>query len=251
MTDFSKVLIHASSMGVLFTEPKDAAAKKAGELSKTAKTHLIKVYIKEYWGREKDVTTKQMEKGTIAEPELIKLISIVDGVWHDKNLVTKYNEWAIGTCDIEEEDEVIDGKASWDAETFLPQIIEPLDKDYNIQLQTYMWLYKKQKARLCYGLVNTPDFILQNELRKLLFSLNVISDESPEYKREAVKLLKNHIFDDIPPEERLISISVPRDDEIISQMPAKVEKARLFLEWFAEKHRNYNKIPNLAQIVTE
>jgi len=242
--NFDKVLIHASSMGVLFTEPRDAAAKKNGELSQTAKSHLIKVYAEHYWGRKEDITTKQMEKGTHGEESLIDLIGMIYGKLYVKNDIRKENEYATGICDIddEEDDLIIDGKSSWSALTFLPKIIEPIDKGYEIQLQTYMWLYNRSKARLCYGLINTPDFILQNELRKLLFSLNVISDESPEYKEAAQELIKNHVFDDIPIQQRLITIEIPRNNELIDQMPGKVEKAREFLQQFHKKHTKLNKL---------
>ncbi len=239
--DFSKTLIRASSMGVLFMEPKDAVAKRAGELSGTAKTHLIKVYIKEHWGREKDVTTKTMEKGILVEPDLIELLGLIDGKKYVKNELRASNEWASGCADIVEPEEIIDGKASWEAETFLPKILEPLDRMYNIQLQTYMWLYNKPKARLSYGLVSAPAILVQNELKKLLYNMDVVSDESPEYKEAAKEVWKNMVFDDIPPEERVIHLPVARDDELIEQMPGKVTKAREFLQFFSEKHKNFNK----------
>ncbi len=235
---FTETLIRASCMGYLFTEPREVAAKKAGELSATAKGHLIKIYIEEYWGRKKDVQTKQMSKGTNAEEEVIALLTYVDEVKYLKNNLRYSNEWATGHADIVLEDEIIDVKASWEPETFMPKILEPLDKTYNIQLQTYMWLYGKPKARLVYGLVNTPDFLLKNELQRLLYSMDVISDMSPEYIKAAKDLTKNHVFNDIPPEERIISIEVPRNEEIIDQMPGKVEKARKYLAEIHEKHLN-------------
>jgi hypothetical protein len=45
------------------TEPQSKAAKDAGELSKTAKSHLLDVYIAEKYGRKRDIQTKQMRKG--------------------------------------------------------------------------------------------------------------------------------------------------------------------------------------------
>jgi hypothetical protein len=240
MTDFSKTLIHASSMGVLFTEPKDVAAKKAGELSGTAKTHLIKIYIQEHWGRRKDVSTKQMEKGNLVEPDVISLIGNVDQRVYVKNEHGETNEWAIGMADIVEFDEIIDVKASWEAETFLPKLLEKIDKMYEIQLQTYMWLYNKPKARLSYGLVSAPYILVQNELKKLLWNMDVVSEESPEYKLAAQEVYKNMVFDDIPEEERVIHLPVERNEEIIQQMPGKVAKAREFLQFFSEKHKNFN-----------
>jgi hypothetical protein len=101
-----------------------------------------------------------------------------------------------------------------------------------------MWLYERPKARLVYGLVNTPDFLLKNELQRLLYNMDVISDMSPEYIKAAKELTKNHVFNDIPPEERIISIEIERNEEIISQMPSKVEKARKYLAEIHEKHLN-------------
>lgn len=62
MMDWTKVLIRCSSLGCLFTEPQAKADKDAGNLSKTAKTHLKSVYIREKYGREKDIVTKTDEK---------------------------------------------------------------------------------------------------------------------------------------------------------------------------------------------
>lgn len=236
MIEWDKILIRSSSTGVLFQEPKDAASKKAGELSGTAKTYLIKTYIREYWGRDKDFTNDKMQKGILAEDDAISLLSRVDGVLYSKNQERKSNQWLTGHADIVEEDIVIDCKSSWDAESFLPKILEPIDKMYNIQLQAYMWLYDKPKAKLSYCLVNTPDMIIQNELKKLLYSMDVISEESPEYQKAAKELVKNMTFDDIPIHERVISHEIPRDEEIVSQFPPKVQKAREFLEHFHQKH---------------
>lgn len=238
MTDFSGILVHASSMGCLFTEPREVAAKKAGELSKTAKTHLIKVYAREYWGRWKDVTTKQMEKGTAVEIDVIHLLSKHDGFPYEKNELRINNEWITGHADIVCGEGIIDVKASWDAETFLPKLLEPLDFDYNIQLQCYMWLYNKKMAKLVYGLVNMPDYMLKNELQKLLYSMDVISDMSPEYIKASKKLIKNCVFDDIAESERVISLIVARDEDLIKQIPEKVTKARKFLAQLHEKHLN-------------
>ena len=62
MTNWDETLIRCSSIGALMTEPKEKAAREAGELSKTAKTHLKSVYIQEKYGRIKDIVTKPMQK---------------------------------------------------------------------------------------------------------------------------------------------------------------------------------------------
>ena len=48
--EFYNTLIHCSSIGKLLTEPVSKADKESGELSKTAKTHLIEVYANKKYG---------------------------------------------------------------------------------------------------------------------------------------------------------------------------------------------------------
>ena len=236
MTDFSKTLIRSSAAGVLFVEPKEKIDKAAGELSKTAKSFLIKIYIQEHWDRRKDIVIKCMEKGILCEDDAIKLVSEIEGQQFTKNLERKSNEFITGHADIITDDTVYDTKVSLEAETFLPKLVEPLDRMYYIQLQCYMWLYDKEKAKLCYCLVSAPDMLIQNERKKLLYNMDVISEESPEYKIAEYELLKNMIFDDIQPKERIISHLVYRDEEIIGKLPEKVTKAREFLAEFQKLH---------------
>ena len=238
---FENTLIRASAMGVLFTQPQSKEAKDKGELSATAKAFLIKIYVEEYWGRTKDISTVEMQKGTYTECDVRNILSELDGVKYEKNELRGLNEWSSGCADIVTGDEIIDIKSSFSADTFIPKILEPIDKMYNIQLQTYMWLYNKPKARLVYGLVSAPDMIIQNELKRLLYNMDVISDVSPEYIEAAQELTKNMVFDDIPKSERIISLPIARDEEIISQMPQKVTKAREYLNQLHEIHINLNK----------
>ena len=247
--DWSNFKVRCSALGCLFVEPKSKADRDAGELSGTAKTYLAKAYIMEFWGRSKDITTKQINKGNLAEDEVISLLGFVDNKMYTKNTERKSNEWISGHADIVDEI-IIDAKASWDAETFIPKLTEPLDKTYYYQLQGYMWLYGRKKGRVSYGLVNCPDMILQNERRKLLFNMNVATELSPEYLEAAMELDRNLIFDDIDPFQRVISIDVDLDEEVISQIPGKVKKARQFLSWLEQQHLSGRKyIPAAKPII--
>lgn len=236
--DFSKTLIRCSSLSCLFTEPQSKADKEAGLLSKTAKTHLIEVYAAEIWGVEKDIITKQMAKGVASEEDALTLLSRVDKRLHVKNGERKENDWLSGHADIVEADLITDTKCSWDAFTFLPKLIEPINKDYEYQLQGYMWLYGRKKARVSYCLVDTPDHIIMGEKYRLLRSMDVVSEESPEYVEAARKLESNMKFGHIPPELRVINHYIDRDEEIISKIPEKVGRAREFLAELFEKHTN-------------
>ena len=239
---FENTLIRCSSLGCLFTEPRDKKAKEAGELSQTAKTHLVEVYARELWGVEKQVQTKQMQKGTEAEDDAILLKSRLDGVLYEKNQIRESNEWITGHADIVEPDFICDTKCSWDAFSFLPKLIENVDKDYELQLQGYMWLYNRPKAVVSYCLVSTPQNIVEGEKYRLLRSMDVVSEESPEFLRAWEKQKSAYYFDHIPIHLRIINHFVERNQEIIDQIPAKVAKAREFLAQLHERHINHNKL---------
>ncbi len=142
--NWSDTLIRCSSIGNLMTEPKDKAAKDAGELSKTAKTHLKNVYIQEKYGREKDIVTRQMQKGIEVEEDSITLLSRVQKKMLYKNEERLYNDYITGLPDIfegksiHESDSITDIKSSYDLFTFMSNIGEPLDSSYYYQLQGYM-----------------------------------------------------------------------------------------------------------------
>jgi hypothetical protein len=244
--NWNEVLIRCSSLGNLMTEPKEKAAKDAGELSKTAKSHLKKVYAKMKYGREQDIVTKQMQKGVEVEEESITLLSRVLKKMLYKNDQRLNNEYITGMPDIYEgesiynAEEITDIKSSYDLFTFLPNIGEPLDRDYYHQLQGYMALSGAKRACIAYCLVDTPDHIINGEKFKLFRAMNVISEESPEYLAECEKIEKNMRFGDIPKEERILLFPIERDEDVIAKIYDKVLKARIFLAEFEQAHLNFN-----------
>jgi hypothetical protein len=239
--DWNSFRIRCSSLHVLFVEPQSKEAREKGDLSETAKKHLWEVYIEEKWGRSEDITTKQMEKGHLVEQEIIDILSFLDDTPYKKNEERKENEWIQGCPDIVAVAHLDDAKGSWKPKTFAPFIVNPIGKDNLYQMNGYLWLWDKPKGYISRALVNCPEMLLQNELRKLLFNMNVISDEDPGYKEAAAELIRNLTYDDIPLHERIISREVIRDESIINQIPDKVKKAREYLAWMESVHMSGRK----------
>jgi hypothetical protein len=245
MIDFSKIKFRASSWGNLMTEPQSKADKEAGKLSKTCIKELIKIYSQEVYGRKKDITTNKMLKGTEGEEESIKLFSRVEGRPFKKNEEQLENEWFKGHLDVFEGEEinkahsVWDLKTRWELETFLPKLAEEVDNSEYLQLQVYFCLSGAGYGGIANTLIDCPFSILEDEKRKLLFSMNVISDMSPEYVKAAADLEKLLTFPDIDYRERVIKQEVYRDDKIIEKMKAKVPRMRAWLQEFHEKHMNH------------
>jgi len=223
------------------TEPVTKADKEAGVLSKTAQKHLIEVYITEKYGRRRDIQTKQMKKGIEAEQDSIDLLSMYLKLPFSKNEERFKNDYITGLPDIINGDTIIDIKSSYDLWTFLGNIPDKLDNLYYWQMQSYMWLTGTTKATIAYCLVNTPESIIQQEKYYLLKKMDVISEESPEFIQEAMKIEFNMTFDDILMDERILMFNVIRSEDDILRIENKVLKARTFLQELELTHLNFNK----------
>jgi len=238
--NWNETLIRASSVGYLMTEPVTKADKEAGVLSKTAQKHLIEVYISEKYGRKRDIQTKQMKKGIEAEQDSIDLLSMYLKLPFSKNEERFKNDFITGLPDIINGDTIIDIKSSYDLWTFLGNIPDKLDNLYYWQMQSYMWLTGTKKATIAYCLVNTPESIIQQEKYYLLKKMDVISEESPEFIKEAMKVEFNMTFDDISINERILTFNVNRSEDDILRIENKVLKARTFLQELEQTHLNFN-----------
>jgi len=80
-----------------------------------------------------------------------------------------------------------------------------------------------------------------DEKRKLLYAMDVVSEESPAYKEAEKELVRNLTFGDIHYSERVIKKFVPRDEELIEKMKSKVPIFREWLADFEKKHTNLYK----------
>jgi hypothetical protein len=242
--NWNAVKFRASSWGNLMTEPKTKEEKAAGKLSVTTQKELIKIYNILKYGRKKEITTKHMDKGKQAEEESITLFSRVQKNIYFKNEEQLENEWFTGHVDIFigesilKAEEVWDIKTRWELDSFMPKLIEEIDKGEEYQLQCYFSLTGAKSGGIANTLVDCPINILMEEQRRLLYSMNVVSEESPEYLQAAAELERLLTFPDIDYRERVIKQPVIRDDEMIEKMKAKVPVFREWLSNFEKKHMN-------------
>lgn len=240
--NWETITFRASSWGNLLTDPVTKAAKEAGELSVTCQKELIKIYNREKYGRKKDIVTKQMDKGILCEQDAIDLFNRVEGKMYFKNQEELENEWFRGHPDIftgdniQNADDVSDIKCSWELDTFMPKLVDGLDKSYEAQLNVYFSLTGAQQGSIAYCLVSAPANIVEGEKYSLLRRMNVATDENTEFKKAFAEMERNMIVDDIDYRERVIKIPVVRNEELIEKMKAKVPALRIWLSDFEEKH---------------
>ena len=93
----------------------------------------------------------------------------------------------------------------------------------------YMWLTGATRATVAYCLVNTPEMLISDEKRKLMYKMGALTTESPEYVTACEELERNMVYDDIPLNKRVFTFDVLRDNDAIESIKIKVEKAREFL----------------------
>jgi hypothetical protein len=212
---------------------------KCHDLSETAKKYLKNAYCIEKYNRVPDIETKEMVKGTTAEAAAIQLYSFVEDRPYLKNKTVLYNEFICGTPDLlaYDLDEVIDIKCSWNLFTFAANIDAEMNAMYYAQLQGYMALAEVAKGILAYCLVSAPPEMIEDEKRRLFYRMQCTTEDDPRYLARVKVIERNMIFEDIPPEERILKFEIQRDDEFIDRVYKKVPKCRGYLQEFATDHQ--------------
>ena len=156
----------ASGAGVLLSRPRSKKDQEAGKLSLTAQTLVQDWYKERIYLKRKNIYSRYLEKGTVVERDsLIWMAQYLKlGMILETNENQFEDEYFTGTPDLILEDEVIDIKNSWDSSTFPLFETEIKNKLYEVQLQIYMHLTGKKKARLVYLLTNTPQDLISKEI---------------------------------------------------------------------------------------
>lgn len=234
---FDDYKFHPSSLGLIMTD-----SRVKDEIGETCKSHLLECFIEKKYGRTKDITNKFIEKGLLAEEDSIDLYTLVKDKLFIKNAEQLDNEFFIGTPDLFEGESIktasviIDLKTSWNIFTFFQCMHKAIDKKYFWQLQAYMDITGAKEGRLVYCLVNTPYKLVEDEKKKLLWTMGVIDAEEDQAYIEACKRVDlNSNYDDIPIEEKYIEFIIPRDDEAIEKAHERVKFCRNFLNKLSSK----------------
>jgi len=211
--------VRASQIGKIMATP-----RKAGEvLSETAKTYVHDLVLEEKYGIKKEFSSRYTDKGNEVEELGIALCNqVLDFRFIYKNYEKLQNDWIIGTPDVNTDEVLLDVKCSWDATTFPWFETEIPNKDYFYQLQGYMWLTGKNESILAYCLINTPELMLQDEIRRAHWKANLI-EENTELRKEVES---KHIFDHIPEHKRVKYWFIRRDESVIEKIKERVELCR-------------------------
>ena len=230
---------------------KDLIAKRDApfELGKTAQTFIRKMWMEENHSIKDIVNTPEIMKGRLCEQDAFDLVSKVfpeDG-FRTKNTENFKNELYTGTPDdLVGKIDVEDMKCSWDMNSFLA--VETWPTLYLGQGQTYLDLTGRDRFRLIYCLVNTPNILLKRDFRKVFYSYNVTpihglvdddgellldlyEDDVPKQMMEDLWQVKeNHTFDHIPPENRVKVFEFHRDDAYLKEQAYRAKIGQKFYQ---------------------
>lgn len=211
-------------------EPKS----KSEVIAQGVKTHLVDIFVSSKYGRKSDIKSKYTNKGLQVEEDSITLYSRATKILYKKNEERLSNEFVTGLPDLYEGESItnaeliIDIKSSWDIFTFFRSKTSPLNKLYYWQGQTYMALTGAKKFKLVYCLINTPFTMIEDEKRKLSWSMGVIDPNNKDYQEACQEIDRLMIYDDIDLNERYFEIDIDRNDEDIEKMYQRIKDCR---EW--------------------
>ena len=215
--------IRCSAIGKIMTNSRS----KTETLSKTTKTYLQQLALEEVYGIRKEFSSRYTDKGNQVERYGIDLCQDVLelGLLY-KNDDHFNNDYLTGTPDVNTDKTLLDIKSSYDGTTFLWFAKEIPNKDYFYQLQGYMALTGKRKSLLCYCLLNTPEQIVEDEIRRAHWQHHLI-DESEELRAEVEA---KHNFDHIPAKKRIKVFEVRYDKDVIKAIYERIEECREYYD---------------------
>ena len=153
----SQFRMRCSAIGKIMTEPR---SKSDGPLSIGAKTAIREVAAQDLFGVDFEISDKKIEKGNLVEPESLALYNRVFGRSAVKNTERRSDEFLTGTCDVEDDDEIVDLKSAWSLATYplLPDDVAAAQRTlYEWQGRGYMRLWNKPRFRVAYCIVDTPE----------------------------------------------------------------------------------------------
>lgn len=198
------------------------------ELPQGAKTYCENWYIQQKYGRKKEWFNKYVEKGLMVEHLGIEMFSNLQGIELTKNEEFFNNDYIQGQPDVIHNGIVFDIKSSWDIFSFPFFEKELPNKDYDWQLQSYLIITGLSEASIIYCLINTPQPLIDQELKKLYYqSGGTATDWTPEAYDH---LRKNYCFDDIDESKRIKEFSVKKDATAEARIKERVLMCREYIK---------------------
>lgn len=193
-------------------------------LSATTKSYLEQLHKEEVFGKRDEIRSKYLDKGIQVEEQSITLYSEITDMLFVKNKERKSNDFITGEPD-NTQGKIRDIKSSWSLSTFPMHDDQLTNFDYYWQLQGYMELFDLEESELIYCLVDTPEELIQDEMRRTSWKMGYL--ELPKDLEDEIR--SNMTFSDIPKELRCKVFKVERDRIVMRQLEEQIIRCRMYL----------------------
>jgi hypothetical protein len=215
------------------------------ELSKGVKTYLEQLHKEEVFDKREEIRSKYLDKGIQCEEESLSLYTEVTGVLVINNNGKKNrtddegsrrtNEFITGQPD-NKQGKIREFKTSWSLATYPMHEDSITNVDYWWQCQGYMELFNLEKAELIYCLVDTPEELINDEMRRTGWKLGFTADIPDDLEKE---IRRNMTFSDIPAELRVKVFPVERDRLAMRQLEEQLIRCRTYMNQLSERLGGY------------
>lgn len=196
------------------------------ELPKTAKSYCEEWLKEQLYCRKKEFSNKYTQKGLIVEDNSIDFISEQLGLGLlFKNEKYFENEYMHGTPDIVLKHTIIDAKNSWDPFTF-PLFEKSVNSDYFWQAQGYMELTGVKKYILAYVLSDTPENIIEREVRSYCYQNGIEEIDSELYDQ----FHANMTYEDVDNALKIKTFEISYSQKCIEEIKERVEMCRDYIK---------------------
>ena len=204
---------------------------KTEKLGETTKTYCETWLKEQLYNRKEEFVSKYTMKGQIAEDHSIDFIAEQLNMFMLRKNETHFeNEYLTGTPDVITADFLIDVKNSWDIFTFPLFETECPKSDYYWQAQGYMHLTNKTDYKLIYVLSDTPDHLIESEMRKY----NYMTGAETTFEEWHARMT----YSDIPDRLKIKIFEIKRNDEDIARIVERVKECREYIETLKVKSFN-------------
>ena len=204
-------------------------------LSATTKNYLEQLHKEEVFGKREELRSKYLDKGIQVEEQSITLYSELTDTLFIKNKDRKSNAFITGEPD-NTQGKIRDIKSSWSLSTFPMHDDRLTNIDYWWQLQGYMELFDLEDSELIYCLVDTPEELINDEMRRVGWKSGFTADIPDDLEAE---IRSNMTFSDIPAALRVKVFPVQRDRLAMRQLEEQVIRCRAYMNNLSVKLGEY------------
>lgn len=192
----------------------------------------------------------QFDKGEVAEPDAIKLLSKLDNKEYSKNTILYSNNFFKGIPDIvvTENNKIVgvkDIKVPIDFPSFLERVDGDCLRDDSWEMRAYLDILDLRYGEICYCLVNMPDQYKDKRLSEHRDRM-ILQCYTPEHiKRRLKQIEKSMLYDYIPDELKVRRFMVERKGYFTKQAHSRV---RLLRQKLLQLHNKFTNPVILSEI---